>query len=570
MEEQQNEPIESPAIEPLGLSIERVVRANTAIVVASRGTEPVHRDSIDLDKADKRCKFARAIHAKIPSMEPTRIETDLLRLLGDLQRQREREQDQAPEQTTGDELDAMEMTRPELIFRKDFAAMAVPRLLDSRSGPDGVWTLYARRNAKRTIEELDPIVITGGSSLHVHPMPLAPSVSDVSDLNRWSKQSRQSWLGGNARPTTDEVITAIMERIDRFIELPPDPSADAETGSLGHAMTLTLWVMLSYVYPIFPAVPYLYLAGPAGSGKTRTMDLIGRMVFRPMFSSNTTAANVFRSLHARGGTLLLDEAERLKDDRSPEVAEITSILLSGYRRGGRANRLEPAGDSFRSVAFDVYAPKLLACIRGLPPALSSRCISVRLSRASAGSPRAGRSLDETPDEEQRIRDLLHCWAIETGSRLIDTPPPKSTLANRDAQRWEPLFRIASLSSDSQMIDFVIGHAARQIETDTDDATPEADPSLLSALCDLLRTSPKVSPGDVLEAARDIDPDAYEENWNARRVSAVLRRYGFRTTRRHGKRFYDITPSHVADVAARYGYVVPPAGGGETAGGSDAF
>ena len=149
MEEQQNEPIES-----LTLSIERVVRANTAIVVASRGTEPVHRDSIDLDKADKRCKFARAIHAKIPSMEPARIETDLLRLLGDLQRQREREQDQAPEQTTGDELDAMEMTRPELIFRKDFAAMAVPRLMESRNGPDGVWTLYARRGNKRTTDRL--------------------------------------------------------------------------------------------------------------------------------------------------------------------------------------------------------------------------------------------------------------------------------------------------------------------------------------------------------------------------------------------------------------------------------
>ena len=550
MPEPNIEPIES-----LTLSIERVVRGDTAIVVASRGTEPVHRDSFDLNKADKRCKFARAIHAKIPAMEPTRIETDLLRLLDDLQRQREREQDNTPESSGGEELDAMEMTRPELVFRGDFAAMSVPRLMESRTGPDGVWTLYARRSGKRTIEELEPTIIAGSASLHVHPMPMPPSVSDVSDLNRWSKASRTSWLAGDARPTTDDVIKAIMDRIDRFIELPPDPAADAETGSIGHAVTLTLWVMLSYVYPIFPAVPYLYLAGPAGSGKTRTMDLIGRMVFRPMFSSNTTAANVFRSLHARGGTLLLDEAERLKDDRSPEVAEITSILLSGYRRGGRANRLEPAGDSFRSVAFDVYAPKLLACIRGLPPALSSRCISVRLSRATAGSPRAGRSLDDTPEQEQRIRDLLHCWTLENGSWLIDTPPPKSTLANRDAERWEPLFRIAALSSDPQMLDFVIGHAARQIETDAEDATPEADPSLLSALCDLLRTTPKVSPGDVLEAARDIDPDAYEEGWNARRVSAVLRRYGFRTTRRHGKRFYDITAAHVADVATRYGYEV---------------
>lgn len=252
MDEQPTESIES-----LTLSIEKVLRADTAIVIATRGTEPVHRDSFDLNKADKRCKFARAINAKIPSMEPTRIETDLLRLLDDLKGQAEREQANATEPTGGEELDAMEMTRPELIFRGDFAAMAVPRLMDSRTGPDGVWTLYARRGSKRTIEELEPSIIAGTVSLHVHPMPLAPSVSDVSDLNRWSKQSREQWLRGEARPTTDDVITAIMDRINRFIELPPDPAADAETGSIGHAITLTLWVMLSYVYPIFPAVAYL-------------------------------------------------------------------------------------------------------------------------------------------------------------------------------------------------------------------------------------------------------------------------------------------------------------------------
>ena len=33
----------------------------------------------------------------------------------------------------------------------------------------------------------------------------------------------------------------------------------------------------------------------------------------------------------------------LKDDRSPEVAEMTSILLSDYRRAGKASRLEPYG-----------------------------------------------------------------------------------------------------------------------------------------------------------------------------------------------------------------------------------
>ncbi|TWT69718.1 DUF3631 domain-containing protein [Crateriforma conspicua] len=536
-------------IEPLSLSIERSGRGDTVTVVAKLGDEELHRDKMDLNRASDRCRFGRAIHAKLHRFTPTDVESQLLKLLADLQRQEQQREE--PPSDDGEEIAALELTRPELIIRHDYAAMIVPRLLRTRTAPDGTWTLYAKSGGKRSASELEPSVVIGDRSLHVHPMPYPPSVADVSELCRWSQASREAWLKGEVRPTTDDALAAILGRLDRFIELPDD----GETGSRGHGATLALWMLMSYCYPIFPAVPYLYLAGPAGSGKTRTMDLIGRMVFRPMFSSNTTAANVFRSLHARGGTLLLDEAERLKDDRSPEVGEITSILLSGYRRGGRANRLEPAGDSFRSVSFDVFSPKLLACIRGLPPALSSRCINVRLSRAAVGSPRAARSLDDSPVEEQQVRDLLHAWMLENAPRLIDTPPPASTLANRDAERWEPLFRIASLCSDESLLEFVIAHAAQQIETDQEDATPEADPALLAALHELVATQPRVTPGDVLEAARDLDPDAIDEGWTARRVSVVLRRYGLRVVRSHGKRVFKQTAADVAKVAKRYGYEI---------------
>ncbi|MBB3210612.1 hypothetical protein FHS27_006460 [Rhodopirellula rubra] len=547
-------------IEPLSLAIERSGRGDTVTVIARLADEELHRDKLDLNRADARSKFARAINKLVPRFTAIEVDSQLLKLLADLERNRERENADEPNEEHGEELDAMEMTRPELIIRRDYSAMVVPRLMRTRNGPDGIWTLYAKYKAKRSASELEPSIIVGEQVLHVSPMPYPPTVSDASELCRWSQASREAWTSGKVAPTTDDAITAVMERLDRFIELPTDP-ADGEAGSIGHAATLSLWVLLSYCYPVFPAVPYLYLAGPAGSGKTRTMDLIGRMVFRPMFSSNTTAANVFRSLHARGGTLLLDEAERLKDDRSPDVGEITSILLSGYRRGGRANRLEPSGDTFRSVSFDVFAPKLLACIRGLPPALSSRCITVRLSRASNGSPRAGRSLDESPADDQAVRDLLHCWMLEHAATLIDTPPPASTLANRDAERWEPLFRIASLSSDPSLLDFVIGHAARQIETDHEDSTPEADPALLAALHQLVATTPRITPGDVLETAKDIDPDAFEDGWNARRVSVVLRRYGLRTSRSHGKRLYRMNASDVAAVAKRYGYEIEEAENG---------
>jgi hypothetical protein len=44
--------------------------------------------------------------------------------------------------------------------------------------------------------------------------------------------------------------------------------------------------MLTYVYAAWDAVPYLFVTGPAGSGKTRVFELLGRLVNRPMMSSN--------------------------------------------------------------------------------------------------------------------------------------------------------------------------------------------------------------------------------------------------------------------------------------------
>ena len=152
----------------------------------------------------------------------------------------------------------------------------------------------------RSATELEPTVIAGDRALHIDPMPVPPPKKEAIELCGWTGKSREAWLRGEVQPTTAEVLRIVMERIDRYIELPGEDTGDAR----GYGSTLALWVMLSYCYPTFPAVPYLYLAGPAGSGKTRTMDVIARMVFRPMLSSNATGPTLFRSLHSRGGSMI--------------------------------------------------------------------------------------------------------------------------------------------------------------------------------------------------------------------------------------------------------------------------
>ena len=325
---------DSPKPPPsLELSIGDGGRGQAVTVIASLAGDELHRDQINLNRADHRSRFARAIHKQIHRFAPEEIESQLLKLRADLERLQSKADESNPR--GGNELAAMQLTRPELIFRRGFSGVVISRLLDTPSGPMPVWTLYRKSNGKRTAEELDPTLVVGDQTLHVHPMPCDPSIAEAAELAAWSKAGRDAWLAGELRPTGRDVFTAILERIDRYVELPPDGNDDEHSPGGGHAATLALWVMLSYCYPIFQAVPYLYLAGPAGSGKTRTMDLIGRMVFRPMFSSNISAANLFRTLHQRGGVLLLDEAERLKDHDSPETVESASSHRRIDRPSGR-------------------------------------------------------------------------------------------------------------------------------------------------------------------------------------------------------------------------------------------
>lgn len=186
MEEQ----IQTP-IEPLSLAIERSGRGDTVTVVAKLGDDELHRDKLDLNRADARSKFARAINKLVPRFTAIEVDSQLLKLLADLECKRERENDE-PQVEHGEELDAMEMTRPELIIRRDYSAIVVPRLMRTRNGPDGVWTLYSKSKAKRSASELEPSVIVGEQVLHVSPMPYPPTVSDASELCRWSQASREA------------------------------------------------------------------------------------------------------------------------------------------------------------------------------------------------------------------------------------------------------------------------------------------------------------------------------------------------------------------------------------------
>ena len=192
--------------------------------------------------------------------------------------------------------------------------------------------------------------------------------------------------------------------------------------------TLSLWIMLTYLYVAWDAVPYLFVNGPAGSGKTRVFELLSPSgVSSFAFEQSVGSGAVSHAARSRG-TLLLDEAERLSDG-GDDVAELRSILLAGYKRGGRASRLESVDDSYQMKEFQVFGPKAIACINALPTALASRCVPVQMFRSPAEAEKPRRRIDEDPDRWQELRDDLHIDCTgQTRAGGTDAGEPEPSLS----------------------------------------------------------------------------------------------------------------------------------------------
>jgi hypothetical protein len=305
-------------------------------------------------------------------------------------------------------------------------------------------------------------------------------------------------------------------------------------------------------------VPYLYVGGPLGSGKSRVFEILARLVFRALTTASLTAPSLFRTLHDRGGVVLFDEAERLRHT-TPEPAEILSMLLSGYKRGTPATRLEPVGDSYRPVSFDVYGPKALACIAGLPSTLASRCIPVTMFRAAPDSPKPLQRIDADPAIWQGLRDELHAMALEHGAdwlqlaRRSDVCP--KGINGRAYELWQPLLGLAwwvESCSARGLLGLMQQHALATIEANQDDQTPEADEVLLEELTEFVRIGCFPTPGEILNKAKERDPKTFDK-WVPQTVSRRLKSYGIPTPKKsHGERRYrDVTLETLRRIQRNY-------------------
>lgn len=229
----------------------------------------------------------------------------------------------------------------------------------------------------------------------------------------------------------------------------------------------THYVFFSWVYDKFNELPYLRALGDYGCGKTRFLQVIGSLCYKPIFAGGaTTTSPIFRILNDFGGTFILDEADfKLSDATS----DIIKILNQGFARGFPVLRSEGSGrkGKYEVTAFDVFGPKIVAT-RGKyqDKALESRFLVEEMDK--------GRLREDIPinipnsfyKKAEKIRNKLLYWRfLNYGKKYLKTELVDRTLEPRLNQIIVPLLSIIENKDTIKKLKLFIKDYGQQLISD---------------------------------------------------------------------------------------------------------
>ena len=231
-----------------------------------------------------------------------------------------------------------------------------------------------------------------------------------------------------------QLIEAIIETFRRYIVLPK-----------GGEVAAALWVIHTYAFGAAVISPILALYSPAKRcGKTRMMQVLACVVFRPLPASNITPPAIFRTVSMYCPALLLDEADTFLDGNS----EMRGILNSGHdKASAHVIRLEKVksdqGESYEPESHTTWGPKAIAMIGKLPGTLADRAIQLGMKRMTRTANVERLKPARLKEKLRDLRRKVVRWSNDNIAQLTDAEPVlPPALNDRQADNWEPLFAIA--------------------------------------------------------------------------------------------------------------------------------
>jgi hypothetical protein len=316
-----------------------------------------------------------------------------------------------------------------------------------------------------------------------------------------------------------DLFQQIKAYINKYLELPPS-----------YDDICALYVLLSWVYEFAPSVPYLRVIGDWGSGKTRFLQVVGSICFRPIFASGAiTPAPIFRILDMFRGTLVLDEAD-FKE--SSAWSDMVKILNNGYRPGFPVLRADKEDGRWFPRGYQVFGPKLIATrFRFEDEALESRCLTATMLPLTR--PDIPRVLPHSFQEEgNALCSKLITFRLHNLFKLKQSEFPNELLEIGLQPRLQEILmplRVLAIS-DQRLSDTLSVFIKRQQESLLSRRRESADGRVLAAIIQLHEEGVISTGTEIALRVNELDDDA---EMTATRAGIIARRLGFMKKRLPG-------------------------------------
>jgi len=290
---------------------------------------------------------------------------------------------------------------------------------------------------------------------------------------------------------------------------------------------MTAWVLHTWVVERVDSTPYLHFIGPSNSGKTRALNTLSVLCYRPLLSPSVSAASIYRALEAFRPTFLLDEFElyqRLLDVK----AEVISVLNAGYKRGQVVIRTDKVVDGTPVLrGFNVFGPKAIASIEPLPRTLHGRVITFTMTRAIR---KVRRLIDK--DWAARIRGKLLKYRFDHVGEPPQMDNPIDLPDGRLIELYAPLIECAPSPDIRERI---LSYAKTQYSRSIQEEKETVEAEVYLTIIDLLKEKPAAYIYQQILRDRINAYRTKDQQMSKQKLSAVLRRLNLQSVSDPSKR-----------------------------------
>jgi hypothetical protein len=295
----------------------------------------------------------------------------------------------------------------------------------------------------------------------------------------------------------------------------------------GIALVASLWTIGTHLFEIFDCFPYLTVTSPTKRcGKTRFAEILELLCARPLMSVNVSEAALFRSIENEKPTVIIDEAESLRNKDSERAQYLLPILNAGFGQGKYVLRC--VGKGFDVKKFAVYCPKAVLAIGNLPTTLMDRSVVISMRRHLNTESVARFRRRKASQHAAGIFHTITAWADKNKEQVARAYLSQKLdfLKDREADLWEPLFAIASVAVPERLDELkqiATRLAGEKAKSDVDES---AGVKLLADLRDIFANNRKLGfPTEQLIFKLKGLPESSWEELTPVKLARLLRPYG---------------------------------------------